>query len=349
MVHILLASTSEIKLAGVQLAFNQYYATINTADTVSVPNPEQPVNSGAICCKNRLEYVMDNTGAYDFVIAVENGIVVTDDDKMLDICYVIVQTKDGRQFCANDVGIKFASNWYLDALNQTPPDYPLLHLGLSVTIGSMINRAYPHISKNNWMKEFGGKDRIVTIADQIAKCLMYDKLDQHLLKYPNFPKKGVLFQDLSKVMADWTLMETVIDLGCTLVKERFPTVTKIIGLDARGFIWGSILAYNLRCGFVMARKKGKLPGTSIVSVNYATEYSEDTIEALDEGLIGPDDNVVIADDLVATGGSLLGCAELVRKLGGKPIGCIVVLKVGGLFEGAQKRLGTLPIEVIVNN
>lgn len=131
----------------------------------------------------------------------------------------------------------------------------------------------------------------------------------------DFPVKGVLFRDLTTVFKDpralhiigWDLSQLYKDKG----------VTKVVGIESRGFICGSILAYELGAGFVPARKPGKLPA-EVVRAEYDKEYGKDVIE-IHADAITPDDIVVIHDDVLATGGTMNACYELVKSMHPKKI------------------------------
>ncbi|MDE6271328.1 MAG: adenine phosphoribosyltransferase [Muribaculaceae bacterium] len=153
----------------------------------------------------------------------------------------------------------------------------------------------------------------------------------------DFPTKGILFKDLTTAFKDpralhiigWDLSQLYRDKG----------VTKVVGIESRGFIGGSILAFELGAGFVPARKPGKLPADTL-KIEYAKEYGTDTIE-IHRDAIGPDDVVVIHDDVLATGGTMAACYELVKSLNPKKIYISFIIELealGGranLPEGAE--------------
>lgn len=153
----------------------------------------------------------------------------------------------------------------------------------------------------------------------------------------DFPTEGILFKDLTTAFKDpralhiigWDLSQLYRDKG----------VTKVVGIESRGFIGGSILAFELGAGFVPARKPGKLPADTI-QIEYAKEYGTDTIE-IHRDAIGPDDVVVIHDDVLATGGTMAACYDLVKSLHPKKIYISFIIELealGGranLPEGAE--------------
>ena len=143
---------------------------------------------------------------------------------------------------------------------------------------------------------------------------------------PDFPSKGIVFKDLT------TLLKNGPDLherGVALADlYRELGVTKVVGIESRGFIGGSILAYELGCGFVPARKPGKLPSVTIKKT-YAKEYGVDTIE-LHSDAINENDVVVLHDDLLATGGTMRACYDLVKTMNPKKIYINFVVELSAL-------------------
>ena len=142
----------------------------------------------------------------------------------------------------------------------------------------------------------------------------------------DFPQKGIVFKDLTTVFKDpralhiigWDLSQLYRDKG----------VTKVVGIESRGFIGGSILAFELGAGFVPARKPGKLPADT-VSCSYDKEYGKDTIE-IHRDAITPDDIVVIHDDVLATGGTMAAVYELVKSMNPKKIYINFIIELGAL-------------------
>lgn len=132
---------------------------------------------------------------------------------------------------------------------------------------------------------------------------------------PNFPSKGIIFRDLTTLLKNGEALHLMGDKLADLYRGL--GVTKVVGIESRGFIGGSVLAYELGCGFVPARKPGKLPAVTIKKA-YAKEYGVDTIE-LHSDAINSDDIVVIHDDLLATGGTMRACYDLVKSMNPKKV------------------------------
>ena len=148
---------------------------------------------------------------------------------------------------------------------------------------------------------------------------------------PDWPIKGVIFRDITTLLQDPAVHKEI----CTIFYNRYvnENIDKIVGIDARGFIFGSVLAYKLDIGFIPIRKVGKLPYKTI-SESYTLEYGEETIE-IHEDAIQKGERVVIIDDLMATGGTISAAANLVDKLGGNIIECSFVVELPDL-KGREK-------------
>jgi adenine phosphoribosyltransferase len=129
---------------------------------------------------------------------------------------------------------------------------------------------------------------------------------------PDFPKKGILFRDLTTLWKDAAAFRTSLeDLAKSFQGEK---IDKVVGVESRGFIVATGIALILKCGFVPVRKKGKLPGETI-SASYELEYGTDTLY-MHKGAIEPGERILIADDLIATGGTCKAAADLSEQLGG---------------------------------
>ena len=140
-------------------------------------------------------------------------------------------------------------------------------------------------------------------------------LRSHLRTVPDFPAPGILFFDITTLLQDADCLKEIEERLYQTYKDK--GITKVVGLESRGFVMGAALAARLGAGFVMARKMGKLPAEK-VSETYTKEYGHDTIE-IHAGAITPDDVVLIHDDLLATGGTVAAAWRLVRKFGPRKI------------------------------
>jgi adenine phosphoribosyltransferase len=159
---------------------------------------------------------------------------------------------------------------------------------------------------------------------------------------PDFPQPGVIFKDVMPLLADAdALRQTIQGLG-EWAKGKEPAV--ILGAEARGFILGAAIAYEIGCGFVAARRPGKLPPET-VGATYALEYGQNSLE-LHPDLIGSGARVVIHDDVLATGGTVEAVAKLVERLGGEVVGCCFIIEL--TFLGGRERLGQYDLHALID-
>ena len=142
-----------------------------------------------------------------------------------------------------------------------------------------------------------------------------EQLKEAIRDVPDFPSKGIMFRDLTTLIKNPDALHSMSDMISDMYVGK--GVTKVVGIESRGFIGGSIMAYILGCGFVPARKPGKLPAVTVKKA-YAKEYGVDTIE-LHSDAITENDVVVLHDDLLATGGKMNACYELVKSMNPKKI------------------------------
>lgn len=150
--------------------------------------------------------------------------------------------------------------------------------------------------------------------------------EKHIRVIEGFPKAGISFKDISPLLRDKDAFKEAVDDMASAVKEFHPDY--IIGPEARGFVLGAPVALAAGCGFIMARKKGKLPG-EVISESYTLEYNTATIE-LPKFAINPGDKVVLFDDLMATGGTLQALENIIDKTGAKVVGIITLIELTDL-------------------
>jgi len=172
---------------------------------------------------------------------------------------------------------------------------------------------------------------ISSTADDLDYRKNCDYIKGKVRSIPDWPIKGVIFRDITTLLQDPKAFKEI----CSIFYNRYANqgVDKIVGIDARGFLFGSVLAYKMDIGFVPIRKKGKLPFNTI-SESYTLEYGEETIE-IHEDAIESGEKVVIIDDLMATGGTIAASAALVEKLGGDILECAFVIELPDL-KGREK-------------
>lgn len=165
-------------------------------------------------------------------------------------------------------------------------------------------------------------------------------LKQHIRSISDFPKPGILFYDISTLLAHPEAWRETVHQLADAVKPHRPEI--LVGIESRGFLVAAPLAYALGCGFVMVRKKGKLPGATI-PYTYDLEYGSDTIE-IQASAIEPGRRVVVLDDLLATGGTMAAAVNLVRKVGGAVAGAACIIEL--TFLAGRRRLD-VPVHAVL--
>jgi adenine phosphoribosyltransferase len=171
---------------------------------------------------------------------------------------------------------------------------------------------------------------------------LIERLERTVRDVPDFPKPGILFKDITPVLADGALYQELIDALAARYADAPPDM--IVGIESRGFIFGCPVASKLGVGFAPVRKPNKLPAAKI-GVSYELEYGTDRLE-LHADAIKPGQRVVIVDDLLATGGTASAAAALVRQLGGVVVECVFMIELS--FLPGRARLGDVPVHAVLS-
>jgi adenine phosphoribosyltransferase len=167
-----------------------------------------------------------------------------------------------------------------------------------------------------------------------------DSLRRLIRDIPDFPKKGILFRDITPLLADPSGLALSIELMANPFRGR--SIDLVVGAESRGFIFGTAVACCLSAGFVLVRKPGKLPHQKI-SMSYDLEYGKDTLEMHADAIV-KGQRVLVVDDLLATGGTMKACCDMVEKLGGHVAGAAVLIELNGL--GGRAKVGT-PVHAVI--
>lgn len=160
---------------------------------------------------------------------------------------------------------------------------------------------------------------------------MEDVVRKHIRDIPDFPKKGITFHDITPLLQDAKAFGTAIDIMADILKDK--KIDALVGIESRGFIFASALSVKLGTGLIVVRKPGKLPYVTI-NASYSLEYGSDTLE-MHKDAINHNSNVVIIDDLLATGGTAEATGKLVKELGGKVMGYLFLIELTDL-KGSEK-------------
>jgi adenine phosphoribosyltransferase len=166
-------------------------------------------------------------------------------------------------------------------------------------------------------------------------------LRSKIREVPDWPTPGVSFKDISPLLADAEALEESIRGLADWVKDQEPDL--VLGAEARGFILGAAIAREVGCGFLPARRPGKLPPET-VSVNYALEYGQNSLE-LNPELIAPGTRVVIHDDVLATGGTVGALGGLLAELGAEVVGAAFIIEL--TFLNGREKLGAFPVHALI--
>jgi adenine phosphoribosyltransferase len=157
------------------------------------------------------------------------------------------------------------------------------------------------------------------------------RLESLIRSVPNFPKEGIIFKDITTLLQSAEGLNDTINQFVELAKDK--GITKVVGIESRGFIFGGAIAQKINAGFVPVRKPGKLPST-VICESYELEYGTDIIEIHNDA-IEPGDKVLMHDDLLATGGTMEAACKLVEKLGGEIIQISFLIELSFL-KGREK-------------
>ena len=159
---------------------------------------------------------------------------------------------------------------------------------------------------------------------------------------PNFPKKGVVFKDITTLLKDAEALKIASEALCQMVGDQ--KVDKVVSMESRGFFFAPILAVHFNAGFVPVRKKGKLPAAT-VRQTYTLEYGTDTLE-IHADAISPGERVLVHDDVLATGGTALAVCQMIESMGAEVVQCNFLLELG--FLEGRKKLEGLDVKSLIS-
>lgn len=312
-IRVALASKSTVKEQAIREAFPGEDLMIVTYESHSGIS-EQPIGEKMALegIKHRIEGIQKEQ--FDHVIAIENYIDQEDGWYDCGLVYVsgIVQQTDRTAIPVHLVD---------EALSQNK------------TFGEVLHEHNQEIDPKDWHQTFGTSSRKDLLRDAVFKAVHKEEIERlrsAIAYHPDFPKKGVLFQDFSPIMRDPDLLKLCITLLAKRCIGRFDVV---VGLESRGFILGSLLAQEMGLPFVMVRKAGKIPGDTY-TVEYEKEYGKDAF-SISKTALNSGDRVLIIDDLIATGGSARAAIDLIKMTGAKPEEFISLLEIPEL-EGRRR-------------
>ena len=167
-------------------------------------------------------------------------------------------------------------------------------------------------------------------------------LKAHIRNVKDFPKSGIMFRDITTLLKNPEAYNYTLEQLLDFAKDK--KINKVVGIESRGFIFGSVLAHKLNCGFIPVRKPGKLPAEK-VSISYSLEYGEDRLE-MHKDAIEPGDKVLVHDDLLATGGTMNAVCQLIEQLSGEIVQVSFIVELS--FLNGRDKLKPYDVRSIVN-
>ena len=167
-------------------------------------------------------------------------------------------------------------------------------------------------------------------------------LKAHIRNVKDFPKPGIMFRDITTLLKNPEAYNYTLEQLLDFAKDK--KINKVVGIESRGFIFGSVLTHNLNCGFIPVRKPGKLPAEK-VSISYSLEYGEDRLE-MHKDAIERGDKVLVHDDLLATGGTMNAVCQLIEQLGGEIVQVSFIVELS--FLHGRDKLKPYDVRSIVN-
>ena len=167
-------------------------------------------------------------------------------------------------------------------------------------------------------------------------------LKKYIRDVPDFPQKGIIFKDITTLLKNPVALNLTLDILYQKVKNL--KIDKVVGIEARGFIFGAMLAEKLNAGFIPVRKPGKLPA-EVFKQTYELEYGTDTIE-IHKDAISKGDRVLLHDDLLATGGTAKAACDLIEKIGGTVIEALFIIELG--FLKGRDQLKNYKVDSLIN-
>ena len=315
----------------------------------------------------RIRYASSNCkdfDGYDIVISIENGIEIDNSVREpwepycprfpVDVCYIVLMSTKSRTISTGkSKGIVVP----LKEFSVLESDFELKKfadgiIGYDKTLGELLAKSDPTIDPKNWMKSVYDIDRKTQIDQALTEVFSnwaknkdsIGTLIKNISNYPDYPKEGVVFQDIMPILGNGQLLESLI-LSMS-EQYRFENIDIIVGLESRGFLLGVPLALYMKKGFVPIRKAGKLPG-KVIQETYEKEYGHDECE-MQEFAFEKGKRVLIVDDIIATGGSMSAAINLVEKCGGVVVDCLILQQVLPLRQKCKEKVGR-PYTVLFDN
>ena len=174
------------------------------------------------------------------------------------------------------------------------------------------------------------------------QCKTSEDFSKYVRNIPDFPKKGIIFKDITNLLKNGAVFKQAVDkIACEYAGKK---IDAVVCIEARGFLIGSAIAYALGCGLVPIRKKGKLPW-KVYRKEYDLEYGQDHVEVHQDGII-PGQNILIVDDVIATGGTVEAVVKLVKEMQGTIVGAAFLIELS--FLNGREKIKDVPVFALIN-
>lgn len=375
MSQIYLMSSSQVKISSIKnlklIDDDNLIPVELVIDPTVIPSQPVGINGGLGCAIKRIELFKQLTGSsdskyknfnpmHDVIISVENFIV---EETRKDVCCVVIELNNITTFgySSDDVNPTYPEKYADELGNIMGPLYyeynntQMEIKGYATTMGKIINKHNQDIQHDNWSQQYGGMCRMMQIKsayDQIDKT---EFIKNFIRIVPNHPSPNIMFSDLTPLFANVITKNMLYQIIYSKISEKITNckIDYVVGLDARGFINGSVIAEKLNAGFVTMRKSGKLGGTDCYSANYGKEYGKDSFEIVST-IMKPNKNILIVDDVIATGGTFIGAKTLCEKFQtnqtnqtDQKIFALAICEIKELKELAKEKMGNFYDDVIV--
>jgi adenine phosphoribosyltransferase len=333
MTHIVLLSNSMVKK---QAFFKSYFGTITSHlkcinATTDTPQPIGNKNGYKVALQRINNYIIQYNDTSNIIMAIESYLDI-ENNAWYDKCIIILKWKDTIVHMVSDTLVKL-DNTLIPMLFQNSKELPL---GRDITLGSIIADLY-NVSSDNWYDCFNSFDRVHHIKETLncilTRNMMKELIHNNIPRYINHPKGEIIFSDIISMFSDGLISSFLIDMIRQEIKTEFP-YDYIVGLESRGFIIGSMIARDLGCGFVAIRKEDKLPGETY-KVSYEKEYGKNIFE-IQKDAINENARILVVDDILATGGTLMAAKELLSNFKPHCIDYFVMEDVLGTFKTNDK-------------
>ena len=362
--HVYLLSDSPLKQSVVRELLNDFDIR-HVVNAMSIDNiitelklqklPAQPINeSGLSCAISRINYFKFFMESKNLIDRLQNALIISIENYIetefyVDKCCVVIEynnvlchgisTDDVAHFpkkLLENIGEQVTYNVKYDFHN---PEAELCKLvGYDMTIGSYINSIDNTTSANDWMKKYNPRiTRRTQIYNAFENLNFISLLSSFMTTTNDFPTKGVVFKDIFPLLSDNFLRIILYNEIMKVINASDKTFDYVVGLESRGFILGPVISDYLNCGFVPIRKVGKLPPPTFKE-EYVKEYGKDIAE-ISQNCIPPNANVLVVDDILATGGSLRVAEKLLEHFKCHSITFFVLSRVDELSDQALQTLG----------